>query len=66
MIVKLNGKEAELPGEMTVNELLESKKLAADTVVVELNMEIVPAEDYGSTKINDGDHLEILRFVGGG
>ncbi|WP_419780233.1 sulfur carrier protein ThiS [Maridesulfovibrio sp.] len=66
MIVKLNGKEAELPGEMTVNELLESKKLAADTVVVELNMEILPAEDYGSTKINDGDHLEILRFVGGG
>ncbi|WP_320005730.1 sulfur carrier protein ThiS [Maridesulfovibrio sp.] len=66
MKVKLNGKESELAGEATILELLESKSLTADSVVVELNMEIIPAESYGSTKINDGDHLEILRFVGGG
>ena len=66
MKVKLNGNEAELAAETTILELLESKNLTADSVVVELNMEIIPAESYGSTKINDGDHLEILRFVGGG
>ena len=66
MIVKLNGKEAELAENITILELLESKNLTPETVVVELNMEIIPAENYGSTQINDGDHLEILRFVGGG
>ncbi|ACS80701.1 sulfur carrier protein ThiS [Maridesulfovibrio salexigens] len=66
MIVKLNGKEAELAENITILKLLESKNLTPDTVVVELNMEIIPAENYGSTQINDGDHLEILRFVGGG
>ncbi|WP_319779020.1 sulfur carrier protein ThiS [Maridesulfovibrio sp.] len=66
MIVRLNGKEAELTASITILELLESKNLAPETVVVEVNMEIIPAESYGSTKINDGDHLEILRFVGGG
>lgn len=66
MIVKLNGKEAELTGNPTILDLLDSKNLPPETVVVEINMEITPAENYGSTKINDGDHLEILRFVGGG
>ncbi|WP_319759036.1 sulfur carrier protein ThiS [Maridesulfovibrio sp.] len=66
MIVKLNGKDAELTASMTVLELLESKNLVPETVVIELNMEIIPAENYGTTEINDGDHLEILRFVGGG
>lgn len=66
MIVKLNGKEAELSEKTTVLALLESKNLPPESVVVEINMEIIPAENYGSTEINDGDHLEILRFVGGG
>ncbi|NDV26860.1 sulfur carrier protein ThiS [Desulfovibrio sp. JC010] len=66
MIVKLNGKDAELSEGTTVLDLLESKNLPPETVVVEINMKIIPAESYGSTKINDGDHLEILRFVGGG
>ncbi|NDV22056.1 sulfur carrier protein ThiS [Desulfovibrio sp. JC022] len=66
MIVKLNGKDAELAGTPTVLDLLESKNLPPETVVVEINMEIIPADNYGSTQINDGDHLEILRFVGGG
>ena len=66
MTVTLNGKETELTGAMTVLALLESKGLDPETVVVELNREIVSAENFSATQINDGDHLEVLRFVGGG
>ncbi|WP_320169621.1 sulfur carrier protein ThiS [Maridesulfovibrio sp.] len=66
MLVTLNGKETELADGMTVTELLKSKKLPPETVVVEQNMEIIPTDAFGTTTINDGDHLEVLRFVGGG
>ena len=35
-------------------------------VAVERNREIVPRSTYGAIKLTDGDHIEIVRFVGGG
>lgn len=66
MIATLNGKETKLDEGLTVLALLESKGLVPDTVVVELNKEIIPADTFSTTTLNDGDHLEVLRFVGGG
>lgn len=66
MVIVFNGKEAEIAGGMNVLELLESQDIAVDTVVVELNKSIVPSDVFGETQLNDGDHLEVLRFVGGG
>lgn len=66
MLVTLNGKETELSESTTILELIKSKELTPETVVVELNREIVAAEVFETTVINDGDHLEVLRFVGGG
>ncbi|WP_027722104.1 sulfur carrier protein ThiS [Maridesulfovibrio zosterae] len=66
MFVTLNGKEIELTEEITILNLLESKDLSPETVVVELNKKIIPADNFSTILINDGDHLEVLRFVGGG
>ncbi len=66
MIVTVNGKETDLADGVSVLDLLKSRKLAPDTVVVELNREIVLADRYGATVLSDGDQLEVLRFVGGG
>ncbi|CCO24138.1 sulfur carrier protein ThiS [Maridesulfovibrio hydrothermalis] len=66
MIVTLNGKETEIDDGSSIISLLESKQITPDTVVIELNAEIIPADAFGSTIIKDGDHLEVLRFVGGG
>jgi len=66
MIVVVNGKETELRDGQTLLELLEVKDIPADGVVAELNRSIVPGADFGKTVLNDGDHLEVLRFVGGG
>ena len=35
-------------------------------VAVELNENIVPRVKYSETFLEDGDTLEIVRFVGGG
>ncbi|MBI9111939.1 sulfur carrier protein ThiS [Maridesulfovibrio ferrireducens] len=66
MIVILNGERTEINNNTSVLALLDSKQIAADTVVVELNKEIIPSDTFCNTMLNDGDHLEVLRFVGGG
>jgi thiamine biosynthesis protein ThiS len=40
--------------------------MKADRVAIELNREIVPRDRWAQTKLNDGDQLEIVHFVGGG
>jgi len=64
--IKLNGVDEFLPVRMTISELLKSKELNPARVVVEVNKNIVKRENYGDFFINDGDCIEVLRFVGGG
>jgi sulfur carrier protein len=66
MIVTINGKASAFDEPLTILALLESKDIAPQAVVVERNGEIVPGELFGEVGLNDGDHLEVLRFVGGG
>ncbi len=50
----------------TVVELLEHFELDQKKAIVELNATILDKESYSKTKIQDGDRLEIVHFVGGG
>ncbi len=50
----------------TVDELLQQLQLAQSQVAVELNGTIVPRDAFGDMPLQDGDRLEIVRFVGGG
>ena len=66
MNVVLNGKETELGEGMSILEMLAQREIPPESVVVERNRDIVPAERFGETLLEDGDQLEVLRFVGGG
>ena len=66
MIIYLNGKEEEISEKISVAVFLKNKNLDFNSVVVELNQEIVETEDYSKIVIKEKDKLEILRFVGGG
>lgn len=61
----INGKEYSY-GALTIVDLLENLKLNKDKVVVEVNFEIIPKEDYGTFVVKENDSLEVLSFVGGG
>lgn len=62
----INGKNREIRGAQNLTELLAELQLAADRIVVELNREILTADQFSSTTIKAGDRLELIQFVGGG
>lgn len=64
--IVLNGESRPLDAPMTVAELVAALGLDARQIAVERNREIVPRATYATTQLADGDHLEIVTFVGGG
>jgi sulfur carrier protein len=50
----------------TIFELLKELKIEPDRVAVEVNLRIVKKVDYPTFRLNDGDMIEIVNFVGGG
>lgn len=66
MKLQINGEQRELPDGLTLAELLEQLAMKADRVAVELNREIVRREAWAQTRLQPGDRLEIVQFVGGG
>lgn len=64
--VVVNGEERSVPDGMSLRELLEHLDLEPSLVVVERNREIVERDRYSTVGVEEGDHLELVHFVGGG
>ncbi len=64
--VSINGDEREIPGGMTVSDLLAHLDLHERLVVVEKNREILRRAEYATAAVGPGDVLELVHFVGGG
>ncbi len=65
MRVKINGKQEEIQ-EATLSDLLKAKNIEPQMVTVELNSKMVDRSSLGSTRIQEGDEIEFLFFMGGG
>ncbi len=66
MNITLNGQEKTLDDTATLTELLRDLSLKPETVVIELNTEIIQPDAYTEQKLKEADSVEIIRFVGGG
>lgn len=66
MVVVANGDEVEVADDASVADLLELLGLAKRLVVVERNGEPVPRSERATTRLRDGDRLELVRAVAGG
>jgi len=64
--VIVNGESVQLPTGCTVAELLARLALDRARVAVEHNRRVVPRAEHVSLRLNHGDRLEIVTFVGGG
>lgn len=62
----VNGVETKLINPITVSEYLKENGYRAETVVVELDMKILPKEEYENTVLEDESRMEIVHFMGGG
>jgi thiamine biosynthesis protein ThiS len=65
MKITINGQEQTF-GPITLAVLVEQLGMKQDRVAVELNRDIVPRAKWAETNLAEGDHLEIVHFVGGG
>lgn len=64
--VRVNGRERAVPDGKSVEGLLELLDLRPELVVVEHNREILRRERYDEVRLEEGDVLELVHFVGGG
>ncbi len=66
MRVMVNGDARELRDGVTVDELVHSLGLGARRVAVEINLDVVPRNEFPQRALRDGDVVEVVQFVGGG
>jgi sulfur carrier protein len=66
--LKINGEEKQFDGGLpaTLSQLLAHLKLDEATVVAEIDGEIIERAKFAVTKLNAGQKIELIRFVGGG
>lgn len=64
--VTVNGRAMRVPTGSTVGQLLDSLQLDRRRVAVEVNLRVVPRAEHAGLRLNHGDKLEVVTFVGGG
>ncbi len=66
MQIELNGVKKELLPGTTIHGLLAQLHITSERVAIELNLTIIDKSKLDQVFLKEGDHLEIINFVGGG
>jgi thiamine biosynthesis protein ThiS len=66
VIITLNGDRLEIPGPLTVTDLLAKLEIDARRVAIEHNLVVLKRDTLDSAVVRDGDEVEIVNLVGGG
>ena len=66
LAVLVNGESRAVPGDGTLQRLLEVLGLEYRRVAVAVNRNVVPRSAYVTHRLATGDRVEILEAVGGG
>ena len=67
MTISLNNREVEFEEDnLSVNEILELKKLSFRMRVIKINGVLIPKDRYDSTIVKDGDNVQVLYLMSGG
>jgi thiamine biosynthesis protein ThiS len=64
--VNVNGTPRQIEPGSTLLELVEALGLRKELIAVELNRSIVSKTEYADRRLEAGDLIEIVEFVGGG
>mgnify|MGYP000045828556 CR=1 FL=1 len=62
----VNGEPQQIVLGATVTELIQQLALTPERLAIELNLNILPRTQWAATRLQAGDQLEIVHFVGGG
>ena len=64
--IKLNGKVKMIEENYNVQNIISDLKIPLKKVAIELNQEIIDKKKLKNIKIQNGDKIEIVHFIGGG
>ncbi len=65
MRLKVNGEEIDTAA-ATLLQLLQEKDIKPERVAVEVNLKVIRRADFERYRLQGGDVVEIVYFVGGG
>ena len=66
MVIHVNGEQRRSSAGLTVAALLKELEILPDRVAVELNLQILDRHDFERRRLQDGDRVEVISFMGGG
>lgn len=66
MHIVVNGEPRQCQEGISVSAFIASLSLKPETLVVELNGEILDSSSWKNASLRENDMLELLQFVGGG
>ena len=66
MNITCNGEQKAVDNDISLNDLVLSLELNPQSLVAELNGKIIEQPQFSDKKLQDGDRIELIRFVGGG
>jgi thiamine biosynthesis protein ThiS len=64
--ITVNGASRRVAPGTTVADLIAELGLGDRKVAVERNRDVVPRARHGEVRLETGDHLELVTYVGGG
>ena len=64
--VRINGKPERLERELTIFELLDTKKIKKEVVTIELNERVLDRREFETAVVKEGDVIEFVYYMGGG
>ena len=64
--IKVNGKKLVFDYNTSVEKLTKKLKIPLNKVAIELNKKILDKKKLKKVKLNNGDKIEIVHFIGGG
>jgi sulfur carrier protein len=66
MKLVVNGKEREVPDQLTARALLEALGLVPEAVVLERNEVVIQRSRLAEVTLEPGDRIEIIQMIAGG
>lgn len=64
--IVVNGKNMSIEKDTNLYELIEFLKISDKVMAAAVNMNIVKKDEWENYKLQEGDKVELLNFVGGG
>jgi len=64
--IRLNKKEKRLAKNSSLDDLISLLKLNVQSIVIEVNLNIIKKENWKNFILKDSDSVEIITFMGGG